>query len=78
MTVSGWRRTCPTCGVCDGDEVERIAFRPTFRCMACGYVWRGDAARLVFLSRPPDPDDNEGIDALVDLLVAAARETRPG
>jgi hypothetical protein len=28
----------------------------------------------VFLTRPPDPDDDAGIDALVDLLVAAAKD----
>ncbi len=72
MTVSGWRRTCPTCGTYDGDRVERIAFHPTFLCLVCGYIWDGSQAKLVFLARPLDPDaDEEGIEALVDLLVGA-------
>ena len=74
VTVEGWSRICPTCGTCDGDQVERIAFRPTFRCTVCGYVWSGANAQLVFLARPPDPDDDEGIDALLDVLMEAARD----
>jgi rubredoxin len=71
--TEGWTRVCPTCGTCDGDLAERISFRPTFRCLVCGYVWDGSKARLVFLTRPPDPDDEEGMDALADLLMKAAR-----
>jgi hypothetical protein len=76
--IERWTRICPTCGTCDGDLVERVAFRPTFKCLICGHVWDGSKAKLLFLVRPPDPDDDEGIDALVELLVegAAASQVR--
>jgi hypothetical protein len=72
MTVDGWQRTCPGCGTCDGDLAQLIALPLTFRCVLCGHVWDGSRARLIFLSRPPDPDDDEGIYALVDRLKEAA------
>jgi hypothetical protein len=78
MTIDGWRRTCPGCGTCDGDQVERIAYCPAFRCTTCGHVWDGSGAKLVFLTRPLDPDDDEGIDALVDLLLSAAGDALTG
>jgi rubredoxin len=75
MTVDGWQRTCPGCEIRDGELVERISPTPTFRCTSCGYVWDGSKFRLIFLSLPPDPDDDERIDALVERLMEAARET---
>jgi hypothetical protein len=68
--IDGWTRTCPSCSVCNGDLVERIGFMPTFRC-ACGYFWSRYEAKLVVLTRPPDPDDGKGIGILVDRLLKA-------
>jgi hypothetical protein len=67
--LEGWTRTCRACGSGDGDLVERVAFHPTFRCLVCGYLWVGSNAKLVFLTRPPDVEDGEQVDALVNLLV---------
>jgi hypothetical protein len=66
--VEGWTRVCPECGNSDGAKVERIAFRPVFRC-ECGYVW--DSSNAVFLgvwNVDRDTDREELADAIINAV----------
>lgn len=74
--ITGWARVCPQCGNTDGSKVQRIAFRPTFRC-ECGFVWSGEHAQLLGVFNVADATDAE-CEAIADLIVerleAAARD----